>query len=109
MRRRLKDVSEKEAMEDEKRSVEVATTDAEVEEERSEGLKKVAEPTEVVEAVEEMDEDVDEDEEEMHPDTMRGQATMACQGWSMLYSSIRSALSGAVQGKTKEEEEEAEV
>lgn len=100
-------------MEDEKRSVEVARTDVEVGEARSEGPEKDAEPAEVADAVEELDEDVDEDTyddvEEMHPDTMRGQATMACQGWSMLYSSIRSAISGAVQGKTKEEEEETDV
>lgn len=100
-------------MEDEKRSVEVAREDVEVGEARSEGPEKDAALAEVADAVEELDEDVEEDTyddvEEMHPDTMRGQATMACQGWSMLYSSIRSAISGAVQGKTKEEEEETDV
>lgn len=45
---------------------------------------------------------VSEENPELHPETMRGQATMACQGWSLLYNSIRSAVSGAMHGTSKE-------
>eukprot|EP00894_Picocystis_sp_ML_P002312 jgi/Pico_ML_1/52829/g3479.t1 len=100
-------------MEDAKGTVAVPRTDVEVGQTRSEGPEEVSDPGGEEDAVEELDddvyEDVCEDEEEMHPDTMRGQATMACQGWSMLYSSIRSALSGAVHGKAKEDEVEADA
>lgn len=43
-----------------------------------------------------------EESPDLHPETMRGQAAMACQGWSMLYTSIRSAVSGAIHGKSRE-------